>query len=154
MSKKESQAAAKEPWRKPQIHMVRALRKHEKILKSLTEDELLAFNITLGNEKPDDPGKGPHTREWACKVMNLVGKSDITGKFVLFILREKDLKRILPYADRFLPPAERGVKLSGDKDADPIRLQHEESEFVRSLMEDASGTTRGLPGPHEQPDDE
>lgn len=134
--------------------MVRALREHEKILKGLTEDEIHALKISIGAEPPDPPGGGPYTRDWVAKALKKIGKTNVLGKMVLFILRENDLLRILPYVPKFVEDENRGLKLSGDKDGDPILLRHEESEFMRRLMQDAAGKTRGLPGPHEQPDDE
>lgn len=122
--KNKSLRLEKQYWRDTEEHVVKTLSMREKILKGLTEDEIHALRISIGVEVPDTPGEGPYTRSWVCGILKQLGKTNTLGKMVLHILRQTDLKEIMPYVSKFVSDENAGLKISGDGDGDPIQLQH------------------------------
>lgn len=134
-----------------EARMVQAVDKHRNIRETMTDEEIVAFGIAYGGQKPF----GKFTREWAAKVVTEVARSRLTGMMASWCMQTEDLLEVHQYLDYFVSKAPRQDKVAvgGDKDAPPIGIDCNHTimtagELVGKLIDDVgSRVSRGLPGP-------
>lgn len=138
----------------PEARIVRAIDQHKEILETMTDEEIVAFGITFGGQKPF----GKFTRDWAAKVVTEVARSRLTGMMASWCVQTNNLKEVHAYLDYFVSKAPRQDKVAvgGDRDAPPIGVDHNHTimtagELVEKLIDDVGiRVSRGLPGPAEK----
>jgi hypothetical protein len=137
-----------------EARIVRVIDEHEEILETMTDEEIMAFGIVYGGNRP----YGRFTREWASKVVTQAARAKLTGMIAAWCMRSNDLNEIDQYLRYFVPEAPRQDKvlLGGDKDAPPVDVNHTHTvmtagELVAKLIDDVgSRFSRGLPGAAEK----
>lgn len=137
-----------------EARIVRAIDVREEALSTLSDEEIVAFGIVYGGQRPE----GKYTRDWAVKTVTGIARAKLTGMLAVWCMRSDNLNDVDQYLRYFVPEAPRQDKLSvgGDADAPPISMDHTHTvmtggEFIGNLIDDVgSRVRRGLPGAAEK----
>ncbi len=129
--------------------IVDALDEKDSFLDALTEEEVIAFKILCEAVIPD----GRHTRDWADRVVRKVLRNRLMSLAALEVMRNRDIVRLESFYEYFVSKAPRDdtLKVAGDPDGAPVSVEVEAGKnFMRALMGQVDGCTRGLPDSQEK----